>query len=116
MPRSGYHTQTQAQALQPEGAGAGRGGKRRKVLDETSKDEGDAFKKLWGGWSQKGKEIVASAGFYIMIKIRRRLGFRLDALLFLVEKKRDNEGDETNLARLVDGGANEIEDPWKCCG
>ena len=51
--------------------------------------------------------IAKCAGFYIMLKIRRRVGARLDCLLWTIEKR---QVDDTNLARLVDGKAQDLED------
>jgi hypothetical protein len=66
---------------------------------------------MWGGWSQKGLQIVHSRGFFCMLKIRRRVGSRLDHLLYVVEMKHASSSDEasdTNLAVLVDGKGAEI--------
>ena len=65
----------------------GRGRGKKRPIDETAADQNEAFSKMWGAWSQKGMVIVKSGGFYILLKMRRLAGKRLDHLLWAIEKK-----------------------------
>ena len=66
--------------------GRGRGRGKKRPIDETAADQNEAFSKMWGAWSQKGMVIVKSGGFYILLKMRRLAGKRLDHLLWAIEK------------------------------
>ena len=75
-------------------------------IDETRNDCSDAFAQLWGGWSKKGAAIVNSKGFWLLKDIRRRVGHRLDRLLWTLEKRREPSKQDSNLSDLVDGKGN----------
>ena len=81
--------------------------RKSKVVDDTKTDEQEAFQQMWGGWSLKALAIAKSDGFWILLKIRRRVGRCLDHLLWSIEKTR--YGEDANLAHFVDGKADEIE-------